>query len=436
MRCGPIAAAMALALGALPAPAQTLPAAWQNWRCWRELELPPAPAGGWIRAPIPSAIYAQGQADLDDLRLIDDRGHEVPFILHARLGKHERQWRSARMLDLGFDPGSATQWILDAGERPEPHNAVELQTSEKDFFARAELATSEDGAAFQIVRTAAPIYRFSADRLPGNQLLRYPESRARYLRVRILQGERAFPLQAARLLHEVQQAAERAPLPARWRRVQTEPRQSWWDSELAGGTAPISMVRFEVEQPEFHRPVQIRASRDGASWPTVGSGAIYRMRDPQAPDRTLESLEVSFPEQQARHWRVIVFDRNDPPLDGARPRLYSTPRRVVFQPEPKRRYRLLYGNSEVEAATYELARLADPDQFESAALARLGAERVNSSYLDPRPWSERHPALIWAALGIALAALGLLAVAALRGGHLPSPTGPTGRGDGGEGVSR
>jgi len=39
---------------------------------------------------------------------------------------------------------------------------------------------------------------------------------------------------------------------------------------------------------------------------------------------------------------------------------------------------------------------------------------ANVGYLSPEPWSERHPALLWLALAVAVAVLGLLALRALR----------------------
>jgi hypothetical protein len=45
--------------------------------------------------------------------------------------------------------------------------------------------------------------------------------------------------------------------------------------------------------------------------------------------------------------------------------------------------------------------------------ATLGAEQINNDYQDPRPWSERHPAVLWIAVIVAAALLGFAALRSL-----------------------
>jgi hypothetical protein len=86
----------------------------------------------------------------------------------------------------------------------------------------------------------------------------------------------------------------------------------------------------------------------------------------------------------------------------------------VFRYEPGRQYRLLYGNSRATAPQYDLGQLTDVKSRESASLATIGAEVVNQAYVDPAPWTERNQAVMWVALVVAVAAIGVLAVRALR----------------------
>jgi len=109
-----------------------------------------------------------------------------------------------------------------------------------------------------------------------------------------------------------------------------------------------------------------------------------------------------------------VLNGSDLPLEGARPALYTTPQRVIFWQKSGRSYRLLYGQSQAKAPQYEMARLTDRKAIESAVPGGLGTEEVNATYADPRPWTERHPGVIWVALGIAVALLGLSALQAMR----------------------
>jgi len=51
----------------------------------------------------------------------------------------------------------------------------------------------------------------------------------------------------------------------------------------------------------------------------------------------------------------------------------------------------------------------------------LGTEEPTSNYADPRPFTERHPNLLWLALAIAVVLLGYAALRALRTPNAPTP---------------
>jgi hypothetical protein len=153
----------------------------------------------------------------------------------------------------------------------------------------------------------------------------------------------------------------------------------------------------------------------------AGQGDVFRVpRRVQAAaasaadDQDRERVRVSFPEAQARYWRVEVLNRNDSPMADLQIGLFGTPRRVVFRPEPDRTYRLAFGHPRAEPAQYDMARLIPANELESAAEATLGAVAANPAWIDPAPWTERHPVVLWAAAIAAAAALGALALKALR----------------------
>ncbi|OFV83026.1 MAG: hypothetical protein A3D93_06120 [Acidobacteria bacterium RIFCSPHIGHO2_12_FULL_67_30] len=398
----------------------TLPPAWKNWQYSRVVAVEPTVEPRLVGAVIPPEVYARARPHLADLRLIDDRGTEVPYILRIRQGKESRQWREGRVQDTGFYPGRYTQAVVDVGSRLPLHNCLEVETAEKNFFAWVELAASEDSQDWRIVRERAPIYRFEENGLPGNQKIAYPVTHARYLRLRILDGSRPFAVKTSRVAHEVVEEPERAPLGPRLVPDAAAPAQSRWVADLGAAAVPISEIRFAVEQREFHRPVQVSVSQDGQAWDLAGTGEIYRYQvAPGGPPQ--ERLRVTFPESSGRYWRVAVFNRNDAPLARVGLELYATPRRVVWRQEPGATYRLLYGNSRVKPPEYELARLTDPKALESLFAARLAAEELNPGYLDPQPWTERHPVVLWLALGFAVAVLALLSLQALRKPNPPAP---------------
>lgn len=393
------------------APAMPLPEAWRFWRYWRAVETEATAKAHLIGVVLPQEVYGRSANLLADLRVIDDRGTEAAFVLAARYGSTHTETRTARHLERSFLPGKFTQVILDAGQQSPFHNALRVETASTDFIAWAEVAVSDDGRDWRIVCDRAPLYRFRKQNLEGSQTLRYSETNARYVRLRILDSSERFALSRVEVQYDVGSAAERVPVsaslvPAHSKNAQ----ESVWTSDL-GAPLPVDEVRFESEQPEFSRAVVISESDDGQAWNQAGEGEIYRFR---RGDALREWRRIGFPEVWSRRWRVEVMNSNDAPLAGARVTLFMTPRRVVFRQEPGRSYFLLYGQSEARRPQYDLGRTAAATELQDAAPATLGAEEVNTNYTDPRPWTEQHSAVLWVAAIVAAALLGISALRSLR----------------------
>ena len=300
--------------------------------------------------------------------------------------------------------------IADLGENPEPHNTLILDSTENNFFAVVDVEASHDHRTWRVMRETAPIYRFRQDQLEGNQVVVYLESRARYLRLRVTwQEPQPFALVGCRVARHVVEEAERAPWPLALTPDPNAPaNQTAWIANLGGERVPISEVRLETSAAEFHRPVQVSASVDGQNWFLVGSGEIYRL--PGAA----EKLRVEFSETETRYLRVAVFNRSDAALEDITAKIFTTPRHLVFRPSSGRSYLLAYGNPTVARPEYELARLVSAEQMQAAAEVALGLEVATDNWSDPRPWTEQHPWLLWAALGLAVVVLGGLALHSLR----------------------
>ena len=397
-----------------------LPPAWDHWRYARPLEPPATETPQLAKVTLPLEVYGQAQASLADLRLIDDTGQEVPYILHWRRGKEERRWLEAKLGEVSLVPGQYTQALVDLGPQTPAHNSLQLETDERDFFRRVELAVSDDGRQWRILQQQVPIYRFEKERLSGNQTLSYSETSARYLRLRISDGGQLFSVQGVRVAHEVSEEPELVALPARFVSKPDAPAgKSWWQVDFGSKGVPVSEVRFAVPEGQFHRPVEVLASDDGEQWSRVATGEIYRLASgvgtrSAATPSSANSLRTSFEEARGRYWLIVVLNRNDAPLENVSLELWGTPRHLIFRQQPRRSYQLIYGNEGAHAPQYELARLTDPKEFDAAVAGSVGGEQVNTAYADPRAWSERHPEVLWAVLGVTVAVLLVLALRSLR----------------------
>jgi hypothetical protein len=395
--------------------AAELPEQWRSWRYSRPIIVPRGAKPQLVRVTLPLEVIGRAQPSLDDLRVIDGRGKEAPFVLHARVGSRTLNWRPTELSEAGYVAGEYTQVVADSGTAAQLHNSIEIEIGDSDFFTWVEVAASDDREVWRVVRERAPLFRFDEENVEGSRTISYPETRARWLRLR-LRGDEKLAVRAVRVADEVIEQAELLRLPARPRLDRDSPKgETVWEFDLDHANVPVALVRCETERPEFHRPVRISTSRDGESWSQVSQGEIYRHAGLVAADAgDRERLRVRFDETRGRHWRIAVVDRNDSPIEDLRCSLFGTPRHVVFRPGSDDGFRLIYGNHRVESPTYELARLTTREAREQAAPAELGAPSANEGYVSPEPWSERHPGVLWFALGLAIVVLGWIALRSLR----------------------
>lgn len=407
---------VAAALGA-SALSTDLPSAWRYWRYSRPVESGRLDALNYLI--LDRDVFSHSENQLADLRIIDDLGHELPFEVRSQITPPPQPVQLAVTLrENSFVPGQFTQVVLDLGERASFHNSVRVQTPESDFINWVEIAASDDAHLWRVVNARAPISRFRRENLEGNQLVRYSENNARYLRVRIQEAAHIFQVTGMEVFSSpafksgVSAESEALLGAALLADSNGASSQTQWTVDLGATTIPIARFNFETTQPEFYRAVRLLNSADQKEWQSVGGGEIHRF---VVNGRTEESLGVQCYELWGpRYWRVQVLNASDAPLSEVRLSLTMPLRFALFHAVQNRSYRLIYGNFRAAAPQYDLARTLHIQANEVLAHQGLGAEETTSNYADPRPFTERHPNLLWIALAIAVILLGTAALRAMR----------------------
>ena len=404
-----------LAAFATAALAADLPVAWRSWRYSRAIESTRSGVLNYVT--IDREAFAHSENRLADLRIVDDLGNEQPYELRNRLAPPPQPViMPATLRENSFVRGQFTQVVVDLGVRASFHSSLRVQTPESDFINWVEVAASDDAHLWRIVKPRAPISRFRRENLEGSQTIRYSENNARYLRLRIQEPSNQFPVTGVEVF--ASQGVEKeeprvAPLIAFLPPdSKAEPSQTQWTVDLGSAAIPVTELNFETDQPEFYRAVRILTSTDEKEWQAASGGEIYRY---SVRGNTEESLRVRCYEiWGSRYWRVEILNGNDAPLSSVRMSLAMSLRFVLFRPRENRTYRLLYGNDRASAPQYDFARTLRIQPNEEILRLGLGPEEATANYADPRPFTERHPNLLWIALGLAIVLLGYAALRALR----------------------
>lgn len=377
---------------------------------------------GRLAAALDAAVYDAARADLGDLRVLDDQGRAVPFVLD-RAADDAPDRHPAALRDRVFDRGAFARVTLDFGRRL-LKDELTLALSGDSFRRRVVVEGRDDGGPWAVLVDDAYVFA-----VPGRPPARYetvplPENDFRELRVTVHHDEG----DPSRI--EVRDAwtdarAGRRPrevrLPVKLQRVEdAERRETILVLHLGASGQPFRGVVLDVADARFWRGVVVEAREDPVpgrplAWRALADGAIYR--HPGADGRQAESLRV-FVCGRARVLRLRVRNRDDEPLTVRSAAVLAPVERVVFEALPGRSYRLVYGDTRLGAPAYDLARTAgDLAAFAAAAApAALDEPRVVEAGEAgaAKPWTERHPALLWGGLVAVILALGAVTWQALR----------------------
>ena len=115
-------------------------------------------------------------------------------------------------------------------------------------------------------------------------------------------------------------------------------------------------------------------------------------------------------------WVVMVENGDDAPLALRSVRLEMQQRELCFEAAGKGMYSLYYGDGALASPRYDYAALFRSEK--NVVRASAGAEQVNSAYQprpDDRPFTERHPILLWIALLGTMLALGVVVLRSVSG---------------------
>lgn len=355
-------------------------------------------------------IWGRAVRDLDDLRIYDAET-QVQYALVVQRGGMSSREEPARILNLG-SIGGRTEFDLDMGQISE-YDRIRLQLDGKDFVVTASVAGSNElGAKAGTQLPPSTVYDFSREALGSNSVLKLPPSSFRYVHVRLGPGISPEQVKGATVYNLQETKAD-------WTSVGScaSPMQKQRTTVItceAPPKVPLERIRFQVEpkQVNFHRAVTVTDSRGLYQ----SSGEITRVRLNRAGTTVVsEEMEVATSGQGSGQIEITVDNGDNPPLAITAVQLLSLERRVYFDPQGKSSFKLYYGDAKLDSPVYDYARFFKADPV--ASRAELGAGEHNEAYTgrpDERPWSERHSAVLWMAMILAVAVLAVLALRGLR----------------------
>jgi hypothetical protein len=358
-------------------------------------------------------IWNHARPDLGDLRLYNG-AFPVQYALSEQRDGITSEEVEAKILNLGAVSGH-TEFDLDTQGLAE-YDRLRVRLDAHDFVATASVSGGDvPGQATRVELPRSTLYDFSKEQLGSNSLLKLPPSSFRYLHVKLSAGVLPQQVKGVTLYNQHEQKAS-------WTKVGScaaaqQKQRMTGISCLVPEKVPLARVDFRIppSQVNFRRNVTIEDSKGQQ----VSSGEISRVRVNRAGTLvTNEQLSVNVL-GTASELTVSVDNGDNPPLVITSVQPLALERRIYFDPQGQSALRLYYGDEKLSAPVYDYARFFRVDPLPAEAQLEPGSQ--NPQYAgrpDERPWSERHTAVLWAAMLVAV--MGLAALA-LRGLRRPTP---------------
>jgi hypothetical protein len=399
------------------------------FRTQRPVQLAPD-AAGQACAVLDPTTFAGASQGLADLRLYGD-SVEVPYVVHSAVAPVTAP-QSIVPLNLGQRKGKT---VFDAEMPAAEYSDLRLNLTGQNFLATVAVSGSQTETGPQTRIGSYTIFDFAGQKLGRSTVLHLPRSN-----FHVLHFEIAGPLAPDRI--EALSATSAPPSEPKYISVANilhlalKGRDSIAEFTVPAHVPVERIVFVPPAQPvNFSRDVTVEVAetpvhKDGAPQnlpqPASSYGNLLRLHRVEEGHRIDEEHLVVDPPQRffdaPEKWTITVLNGDDAPIRFASVRIEMLQRELCFEAAPHASYVVYYGDAVLPAPRYDYARWFAPQV--GAAAAVLGSETANAAYQqrpDQRPFTERHPALLWLALIVVVLLLGFIALRSAKRVEPPAP---------------
>jgi hypothetical protein len=399
----------------------------QDFRYQRPLATAPAQQGQACFAIAPG-VFSHAAAGFGDLRLFRTDASapvETPYLMDV-VQSVDGSAQSIAVMNTGTHAGVT---VFDAAMPDGSYNDIDIDLAARDFIATVTVWGANQQGSAGTKLGAFTIFDFTAQRLGSSTVLHLPQSDFRFLHFSIkgpiqpsavtgLKISRA-PLRTARYLTVAETS-----------QVTLKDHTSRFELALPSGV-PIDRIVF-VPGPapaQFSRDftiatVPVPAKPQPPNAPVyqqpISAGNLLRIHGQHSGTAVNEerlTLDLSTVGAENGSRIVVAIDNgDDAPIQIKSVHLEMLERDLCFDAVPGAAYTLYYGNPNIASPRYDYPQLTTMQP--GAARVALAAEAANPAFRIPppphKPFTERHPVLLWIALLAVIAVLAFIAYGSAR----------------------
>ncbi len=387
-----------------------------NYRFNRPIVHPDNGGQTLLAVALDSSVYNNSASGFRDLRLTDQDGVETPYLLQKSASrKTVLQRLSSRSSTQALQKIGDDGIVITINLEKDAANAdgLSVVTAQRDFEYSLQIHGSADGKDWQLVVNNATIYDYSRYMAVGNRDIVLPVNSYRHFKIVVAKASQtrtAELLELTRTLRgaEEQQRSEKVDLynePLHIERIDfwhnqsetlpeaeqqfdypvaafkisrdTEHKTSLIDIDTQ--RQPLTGFKLQTVTANFNRTAEVQILLQHGietRMQSIGSATLEALH---FQDINHEQSTVSFPEQRQPHYRIVIHDQDNPPLEIASVSGVGNGYQLLFLPQAGKSYQLHYGSDKADPPRYDTAPIQELLRrgYQSTAAA-LGPEATLS----------------------------------------------------------
>jgi len=376
-----------------------------------------------LAVTLDNPVYAAGATGFRDLRLTDQDGVETPYLLQKITSRKTVIQRlpirnKPQTLQKTGDEGIVV--MVDLDKDTANADGLAVLTAQHDFEYVLQIYGSSDDSDsknWQLLTDNATIYDYSRYMAVSNHEIDLPSNTYRHFKIIIAQAAQAKIGKLLELTRTIR--GDEKPQLSEKLELLNEPlhidRIEFWHNQtetLQETEQPFDypVVAFNISQDAEHKTSLIDI--DTQNQPLTGftlktaTANFSRNADVQIPEQyrgkirmqtigtgTLEALHfqdinreqtlISFSEQRQPHYRIVIHNQDNPPLEISSVIGTGHGYQLLFLPQPGKNYQLQYGSDKAEPPRYDTAPIQELLRrgYQSTA-ASLSPETANAPIED------------------------------------------------------
>ncbi len=368
---------------------------------------------GVASVKIDAETYNHSKEDLSDLRVIDDKGKEVPYRLEVLESTKEMIRFEPHLYNLSNIPNEYTEFYLDMGEKTHMINKLHIVTSNKNFRRKVELFGSDDSKKWLKIRDDAHIFNFhTEDYTSALTDLDFLDTKRRYLKI-VIWNEKEKPLEIEECWvyqEKVSKASmDEIPFKITSRIENKEKKRTEIILDVVYNDVPKNEITLDFVSPGYYRSVCVSGSTDAENWRYLNSGVIYRF------EKENRNNVISLGEARDRYLKILIQNQDDAPLKIDNMSIKGNQRVIYFPPERNNRYYLFYGNPDARKPIYEFEKILPHTESKKAVMVQLKKEQANEDFSKIKEvLKEDQQFLLWPMVAFVVIALGFLIIKSIK----------------------